>query len=417
MPIRILLVEDNLTEARFLRSYLDRSELEFEIHHAQTLEEGIEMGTQTAPDIIVLDLFLPDSTGESTFERMKNALPESPIVILSSHADEETARRAVGQGAQDYLVKGTFSAQAVSRALMYAAERHRFTRDRRALESQLTQRRQLETIGQLAAGIAHEINTPTQYVGDNVRFSKDALVEIGALFDQLRELSKRDTVAGSELLALLDGSDAKYLMEELPNALEQSLEGLGSIARIVRAMKEFSHPATDEKVPTNLNRTIEAAVVVASNEWKYVAETELDLDPSLPAVTCLPGEMSQVFLNLIVNAAHAIGALPGASDGTKGRIVLTSRHEEGLVTISVADTGCGIPPDLRSRVFEPFFTTKEIGKGTGQGLAITYDVVVKKHGGKIEVDSEEGKGTAFFIHLPLSPDSEAGIANRRMIET
>ena len=170
------------------------------------------------------------------------------------------------------------------------------------------------------------------------------------------------------------------------------------MARIVLAMKEFSHPGDREKSQVDLNRAIENTLAVSKNEWKHVAEIRRDLDDELPPVLCLPGEMNQVLLNLVVNAAHAIEATRASG---KGHIDIATRRHGGAVTISVADNGTGMSEQVRERIFDPFFTTKGVGKGTGQGLAICRDVVVTKHGGRIAVDTEPGRGTTFTITLPI----------------
>jgi len=186
----------------------------------------------------------------------------------------------------------------------------------------------------------------------------------------------------------------------VPRALEQTLEGVERVTKIVRAMKEFSHPA-QEMTPLDLNAAIQSTLTVASNEWKYVAELSTDFDPALPPVNCLPGEFNQVILNIIVNAAHAISDVLHKASGDKGVITVTTRKLDGWAEICIADTGTGMPEEVKARIFDPFFTTKEVGKGTGQGLSIAHNVVVNKHAGKIEVDSEPGRGTCFTIRLPL----------------
>ncbi len=272
----------------------------------------------------------------------------------------------------------------------------------RQLESQLQQARKLESIGQLAAGIAHEINTPTQYVGDNIRFVQEAFTELNALLGKLSALSGGAVSAEAQALA---SADLEFLREEVPKALEQSADGCQRISGIVKAMKDFSHPGQD-KTPVDLNRAIASTVTVASNEWKYVAEMQTDFDAQLPPVVCLPGEFNQVILNMLVNAAHAITDVVGDGGG-KGTITVTTRQVDGFAEIRISDTGTGIPPEIREKIFDPFFTTKQVGKGTGQGLAIAHDVIVNKHGGTIAIESEPGKGSTFIIRLPLAPASAA----------
>jgi PAS domain S-box-containing protein len=277
--------------------------------------------------------------------------------------------------------------------------------ERRAIEAQLRHAQKLEAVGQLAAGIAHEINTPTQFVADNLTFLKDACQTIQALVEQYRNAFHRLPPASvppgmqSELDQAERNSDLEFLTREVPSAIDQALEGASRVAKIVRAMKEFSHPDSSEKAPADLNRAIETTVTVARNEWKYFADLKTDLDPKLPPVPCHLGEVNQVILNLVVNAAHTIKEK--TQDVEKGLITITTRNLGDKAEISVADTGMGIPESVRHRVFDPFFTTKEVGKGTGQGLALAYAVVVKKHGGKIWFETKLGKGTVFFVHLPF----------------
>jgi PAS domain S-box-containing protein len=283
------------------------------------------------------------------------------------------------------------------------------TTQQKILESQLVQAQKLESIGQLAAGIAHEINTPAQYVGDNARFLLEAygdLERVHDLYDQLlrdlREGKPSEDLVG-KIEAAVEEVDLEYIRQEVPKAARQSLEGIERISRIVRAMKDFSHPGTDVKTDIDLNRAIESTVTVARNEWKYVAEMVTDFDPSLPFVPCLPAEINQVVLNIIINASHSVAdTLKQNGSEAKGTITISTRDLGEYAEIRILDTGTGIPENIRSKIFDPFFTTKEVGRGTGQGLAISRSVVVDKHGGTITFDSEVGKGTCFVIKLPLN---------------
>lgn len=305
---------------------------------------------------------------------------------------------------------GRIVIQAVVRDI---TERKRAEAERTQMEIQLRQAQKLEAIGQLAAGIAHEINTPTQYIGDNIRFLEESFGHLHRLvqdYEEIREAMHAGTPL-DEPLAKLDRDreqmQLSYLLEEIPSALRESREGLERVTRIVRAMKDFSHPGTAQKTPTNLNRAIESTLTVSRNEWKYVADAVTELDPELPLVPCLPGEFNQVILNLVVNAAHAIADVSPAGSRQKGRITVGTRQRGDWVEIRVQDTGTGIPRPARDHVFEPFFTTKPVGKGTGQGLAIARSVVVDKHGGTICFETEEGRGTTFIVRLPLK-DQERG---------
>ena len=236
--------------------------------------------------------------------------------------------------------------------------------DRSRMEVQLRQAQKLESIGQLAAGIAHEINTPTQYIGDNTRFLQNAFKDISLAldhYDRLLQAARQQEVT-PELLAATtaatEAADIAYLAQEVPKSIEQTLQGVARVAKIVRAMKDFSHPGSEAKVPTDLNRAIESTVTVAHNEWKYVADLDLALDPQLPFVPCLPGEINQVILNLVINAAHAIGDVIGDDASSKGRIRVSTSRQDDWAEIRIQDTGTGIPEAVRGRIFDPFFPPK-----------------------------------------------------------
>lgn len=285
--------------------------------------------------------------------------------------------------------------------------------ERHILEGQLVQAQKLESIGLLAAGIAHEINTPAQYVGDNTRFLRDQFTTIQRVIDRFEELLDVNGAAmewqerARQVRLLHEEVDFEFLRKEIPLALDQTLEGIDRVSRIVCAMKDFSHPGTGKKEPANLNAAIESTSTVCRNRWKYVSDLELKLEPDLPLVPCHLAEINQVILNLIVNAADAIEQrFRGA--GRKGLIVVRSAAQPGWVEVRVCDNGGGIPPEVQSRIFDPFFTTKEVGKGTGQGLTISRDIIVNKHGGELSVESKAGDGATFIVRLPLETTEARG---------
>jgi signal transduction histidine kinase len=275
-------------------------------------------------------------------------------------------------------------------------------------EQLLAQVQKLQSIGQLAAGIAHEINTPTQYVGDNIRFLSDAFGDICGVLRGCRDLlgAARAGTMSAEMVRRLEADfervELDYLISEIPVAVQQCLEGVDRISRIVRAMKEFAHPGREEKVPADLNKIVETTITVARNEWKYVADLKTAFDVTLPPVFCRPAEINQVILNLVINAAQAVEDVVKEGRIAKGLITVATGHRDGWAEIRISDTGGGIPEKIRPRIFDPFFTTKEIGRGSGQGLAICHPVIVEKHKGRISFESEVGKGTTFTIALPLA---------------
>jgi signal transduction histidine kinase len=286
--------------------------------------------------------------------------------------------------------------------------------DQRRLENELAQAQKLESVGRLAAGVAHEINTPVQFVSDSVSFVREAMEDLSEIVDKYREL-RNATEKGADVAAAAkaaeeaeDDADLDYILENAPVALDRARDGLGRVAAIVRSMKEFAHPDRKEMAQADLNQAIQSTLVIASNEYKYVAEVETDLG-DLPLVNCYAGEINQVVLNLIVNAAHAIGDVVKETQA-KGKIRVATRVLDDQVEIAISDTGKGIPVEVRAKIFDPFFTTKEVGKGTGQGLAIARSVVVDKHGGTLHFETEVGRGTTFYIRLPINGPSSASAA-------
>jgi signal transduction histidine kinase len=282
----------------------------------------------------------------------------------------------------------------------------------RQAQAQLVHAQKLEAIGSLAAGIAHEINTPTQFVGDNTSFLRKSFKRIGPLLDAYQALVaeletgplSKERIA--EEIRRIRRAKLSFLLTEIPNALDGASEGLGRISSIIRAMKELSYPSNGIRQQTDLRDVIATTITLSRNEWKYVADLETSFDSNLPNVPCLPDELSQVFLNMIVNAAHAISAKTHDGADGRGLIRIETKACGDLVEIRISDNGCGIPKGIQHRIFDPFFTTKPVGTGTGQGLAIAYSVVVDKHHGTISLDSVLGEGTTFTIRLPLNDSSD-----------
>ena len=277
----------------------------------------------------------------------------------------------------------------------------------RALEVELRHAQKLEAVGRLAAGVAHEINTPVQYVSDSLSFVREALGDLSRYIQCSRELSAAVVAAepthalALSCQALAEEADLDYLLENLAPAVDRALDGLGRVASIVRALKRFAHPGSAQMAPADLNEAVASTLTIAANEYKYVAELVTDYG-ELPLVTCHLGDLNQAVLNLVVNAAHAIADVV-ADSGARGTITIRTRHDGDHVQIEIADTGGGIPDEIRERIFEPFFTTKDVGRGTGQGLAIARSVIHDDHGGELSFVSERGAGTTFRIRLPVMP--------------
>lgn len=286
---------------------------------------------------------------------------------------------------------------------------------RKELERQLLQAQKMEALGSLSSGIAHEINTPAQYVGDNIKFLKDSFQAYDGFYKSIGHFKDTPPTDMERMKEEIAAAEAKYdlsfFSDETPLAVEQSLEGVSRISEIVGAIKGFSYPATDEVIYVDMNEALRNTIIVSRNQWKTYAEMQTEFDENLPPVPCIPGKLTQVVLNLIINAAHAIEEKSkGNGDPQNNFIKISTGLDDKKVVIKVGDSGCGIPKENMTKIFDPFFTTKEVGKGTGQGLSISYDIVVKKHGGTLRVDSEIGKGTTFIIELPMEKEGVKGSA-------
>jgi two-component system NtrC family sensor kinase len=419
---------------------------EFTVDSAYQGREGLEKVRQAVQSgapyaVAFVDIRMPPGwDGITTIGRLWRADPNLEVVVCTAYSDYSWSEMVADLGHTDRLLilKKPFDNAEVRqmvcaltekwnlarkvRHTVEGLERAATDRDRELLEqkrqlekthSQLLHSQKLESIGQLAAGIAHEINTPIQYVGDNTRFLRDGVADLLKAIDNCEALiapgaeppARREWA--DRLSADLKALDIDFLREELPKAIEQSLDGLGRVTRIVRAMKDFSHPGAEGKEAVDLNHAIESTITVARNEWKYVAELVTDFDPELPLVSCVAGDFNQVILNMVVNAAHAIADVVGKNSGEKGTITIATKRDGDRAEIRISDTGTGIPEKHRSRVFDHFFTTKEVGKGTGQGLAIAHSVIVENHGGEISFETEAGRGTTFIVRLPVDAEVNA----------
>ncbi|WP_275099406.1 sensor histidine kinase [Sedimenticola hydrogenitrophicus] len=338
----------------------------------------------------------------------KIAAQEKTIRILSERLEQQTADNISGFA----LFEQNIVLENVVTTRTRELEAHRIELERaltelKAAQSELLQAQKLQAIGQLASGIAHEINTPTQYVGDNITFITESFADLLQAL-QLCESMLAETPDGesppecrSTLARAMELADYHYLKEEIPRALKECKDGVKRISGIVGAMKEFAHPSGGIMQPVDLNHLIRSTVEICRNEWKLIAELETELDPVMSSVLGLKDELGQVLLNLIVNAAHAIA--DGKTAGDKmGLIRIATRCDGDWAEIQVQDNGCGVPMELRQKIFEPFFTTKEVGRGSGQGLAIVYHVVTDKHHGELTVDSAPGQGTIFTVRLPMA---------------
>jgi len=281
--------------------------------------------------------------------------------------------------------------------------------ERKRLELELRVAEKLRAVGQLAAGIAHEINTPMQFIGDSVQFLEQAMADLEPLFLACDAARVTGDAAGKLPMTveeMMQAVDLAYLRSEIPRALQRCVLGTLRVTKIVHALKDLAHPDSSTQEMADINRAIENTLIVAAGEIKYVANVQLELHCDQP-VRCHIGEIQQVLLNLMVNAGHAIAERVGKS-GQMGCIKVSSCIQAEDIVVSIADDGAGIPVEVRDRIFDPFFTTKPIGKGTGQGLPIARSLVVERHGGQLLFESTLGKGTTFTMRLPLNGRRKAG---------
>ncbi len=271
--------------------------------------------------------------------------------------------------------------------------------------SKLLTARKMEAIGQLAAGVAHEINTPSQFIGDNLKFLQSSFDKLTKLNDQLRNWTAElpQSESKEQILDALSSKSLERLISEVPEAILESEQGVSRIKDIVRSLRDFAHPGVNDLSQADLNRIIESSVTVARNEWKYVADLKLDLRPSLPSLRCHPGELGQLVVILVVNAAHAIRERD--PEGKSGVIEVKTEYEGDFLELTISDNGSGIPTEIQHRIFDQFFTTKEIGVGTGLGLSIAQNIV-QRHHGTLKFETKLGIGTKFIIRLPLNVEPE-----------
>jgi signal transduction histidine kinase len=399
----ILLIEYSTTYAKIIRDiFAESQDPVYTVSCTGSVAEGVKALSETVVDAVLLDPSLPDGEGLDSFRRVREATQDAPIIVLTGLKSEAVANTMLKEGAQDYLIKPDITRSALLRCVRYGIERRR-------AEMALAQSRKMESIGQLAAGIAHEINTPIQFIGDSIAFIRDSFEELNgvrrdclalcAALEQSGDQGGRDEA----LRRLREGMAWEELESEVCEALDRTQEGLRRVSEVVSAMREFSHPSGREKERADLNHAIQNTVTIANSQYRHVAELVAELG-DIPPVRCHLGEINQVLLNLIVNAAQAME--DSANGGERGAITVRSRLAGDSVRVEVCDTGPGIRDEIRRRVFDPFFTTKPVGRGTGQGLALAHASIVKKHGGRLDFESRVGEGTTFWFTLPIDSDAE-----------
>jgi two-component system, NtrC family, sensor kinase len=416
--VRVLLVDDQALIGEAIRRILAAEPL-LEFRYCGNPADALEVAESFKPTVILQDLVMPNIDGLTLLRAYRAHPPTAdiPVIVLSTKEEPTVKRDAFVGGANDYLIKLPDAIELIARirhhSKTYLLQRQRDAayRDRAAAQEQVLrlslQQQQLEemvaqrldSVGQLAAGVAHEINTPVQYVSDYLYFIREGV-------QQLMEMIAKPK--GTEEPTAKEVADVLYLKDTLPGALTGAVDGLTRIAEIVRSMKEFSHADDGAMSPVDLHRAVQNTLIVARSHYVEIAEVEAHYD-ELPEVYCYGAEINQVLLNLVTNASEAIAEVVKTT-GQKGLISIRIQRDADDALISIGDTGAGIPEVIQSKIFDPFFTTKEVGKGTGQGLSIARNIVVRRHGGALGFQTTLGKGTQFVVRLPLTRSAKPAAA-------
>ena len=402
--LRVLFVEDSPEDCELVLRQLQRAQFEVYWDRVEDLDGFTRSVTTELWDVVFSDYCLPALNPKTVLERLQLLEMRLPVVVVSGYAEEDVAVEVMRLGACDYLTKDNLKrlSSIVRRELDGAARRNADEDERRSVQVHLFQAKKMEAMGQIAAGITQEIDAPLQRMQENLGSLERgfrALVETVACARQLRA---NDVHAARQTASQIDWSELEFAAREIPTALRRTDDAGQRIRRVVQVLRQFSQPGEGTLRRVNLTKLIEDAVMVTSPEWKPVADVHLDLASNVDSFLCYPESLSQVLLNIPVNAAQAIVE---ARRPERGRIEIAGRAFEGGVEIRISDNGTGIRPEVRHRIFDPFFTTKAPEQGTGQGLALAYTAVVNQHRGDIAVESVLGQGTTFIIFLP---DEELG---------
>lgn len=405
--MNILIAEDDFVARRILHKMLDQLG-----HQVIACENGLkawEAIRNNEARLAIVDWMMPMIDGLTLCRKIREEkLPEYVYVILLTSNDQKSdIVEGLNAGADDYMTK-PYDPYELKARIRSGQRVLKLEDDLKSTTSQLLHSEKLASLGTLSAGIAHEINTPMQYLQYNTLFLQESFAGIVNLLKAYGSIESRIAGGGAvqplfrEVRDLENEIDLAYILEEIPRAVRESIEGVAHVTEIVRSMREFTHPGNRQIAPMDINEAVSNTIRVSRNQWTRVADIRLDLATDLPPVPCIQGEFNQVVLNLIVNAVHAVEDRiekdPGAGAGV---ISIATRRMENHVEVRVRDNGIGIPDMIRPKIFDPFFTTKEVGRGTGQGLAISRSVIVDRLGGRLTFDSRVGEGTTFIIRLPL----------------
>ncbi|MGA2299021.1 MAG: response regulator [FCB group bacterium] len=408
-PQKILIVDDISLNCKLLYQLLKGMVVEIKMTYSG--KDALEiLDNDSEYDLILMDVQMPGMDGFVTVKQIKEneSLKEIPVIFITAYYNtKEFIQAGYNLGAYDYITKPFDNEILKNKVKLFLTlqKQKKIIAEYAQKAEQYAKAQKLSSIGQLAAGIAHEINTPMQYIGDNNYFFKESF---GKLKEYVQELENRlinppespFDKAEKELIKFKEEKEIDYLMKEIPIAMERTEDGINRVRNIISAMKKIAHPSGQQKTLSDINQAIEITSIITRNEWKYIADLELIPEPGLPPVKCLIDEINQVILNLIINSSHAIEEQVKKNIYAKGKITISTHSDSENVEIKISDNGCGIPSENLEKIFNPLFTTKDIGKGTGQGLAIALDIIENKHRGKINVESILEKGTTFTLLLP-----------------
>lgn len=405
----VLVVEDDQMQSFVLSEIITRSSNgQYSVAQCASIAQAFEHLASLTIGAVLLDLHLPDSSGLHSLTTIVEQYPNIPIIIMTGTDDDELALESLKRGAEDYIVKGSLDGTSLWRAISHAIERRKTLIEMKKLQNMLQKERRLEALGSIASGIAHEINTPLQFIGTNLEFIKEVFSILEQSISTCDDIpctgctSEESANKIRSLVMELTADRMTALRREVPNCLAEAVEGIQRMKRIITAMNVFSRTGCAQKTFYDVNRAVRDALTITRHEWKHIATTEINLDDNMPLVPCYPEELSHCLLNLLVNSVHAIeDAKHTCSNGSKGVITVNTQQTAECVEIRIGDSGVGIPQSIQHRVFEPFFTTKGVGRGSGQGLSTVYQMVVKHMGGNVTFESHENQGTVFKIALPL----------------
>ena len=373
MSPRLLYMEDDAAQARLVQKCLERTGYTVDV--AGDGRAGLAQCAAHDYEALIVDQTMPGLSGLEVIRAISAAGPLPPTIMVTGTGNEQIAIEAMKLGVSDYLVKdleGGF-VNVLPLVVARTIEQRRMVIEKQRMERELAQAQKLKAIGQLAAGMAHEINTPTQYIGDNTRFLQSAFTDISSLldaYDRLLHAVENDTVTDElidEVEAKQRGADVGYLTAEIPQAIQQSLEGVQHVAGIVGAIKEYAHPALAQKQAVDLNHAVEGGIMMCRNEWKDAAELATDFDAALPKVACLPSDIHRVVVNLVLNAAHAIAAAAEREAGRKRQIVVRTRRTVPGPNSAWKIRGPAFPTRCASGSSSPFSPPRTSAKEPARG--------------------------------------------------